>query len=127
MAVKSIRAMAIIAFFVSPPFFQSKVTAADFRKPLGLDSAQSARNKQRLDICPGPADPGGLFLPSALVVLRRKPSPGAKMLRGGEHGHIHANFRDNANCGKGLDTYFHVLCSVPASSYTFYQIYNWMR
>ena len=26
------------------------------------------------------------------------------MLRGGEHGHIHSNFRDNANSGKGLDT-----------------------
>ena len=27
------------------------------------------------------------------------------MLRGGEHRHIHANFRDDANCGKGLDTW----------------------
>ena len=26
------------------------------------------------------------------------------MLRGGEHGHIHSDFRDNANRGKGLDT-----------------------
>lgn len=27
------------------------------------------------------------------------------MLRGGEHRHIHANFRDDTNCGKGLDTW----------------------
>ena len=26
------------------------------------------------------------------------------MLRGGEHGHIHSNFRDDADSGKGLDT-----------------------
>lgn len=26
------------------------------------------------------------------------------MLRGREHGHIHSDFRNNANCGKGLDT-----------------------
>ena len=26
------------------------------------------------------------------------------MLRGGEHGHIHSDFRDNADSGKGLDT-----------------------
>ena len=56
---------------------------------------------------PGTADPGGLFLSGALVVLRRKPSPGAKMLRGGEHGHIHADFGDNAYGGKGLDTRSH--------------------
>lgn len=26
------------------------------------------------------------------------------MLRGGKHGHIHSNFRNDANSGKGLDT-----------------------
>ena len=26
------------------------------------------------------------------------------MLRGGKHRHIHSDFRDNADCGKGLDT-----------------------
>ena len=26
------------------------------------------------------------------------------MLRGGEHGHIHSDFRNDANCGKGLNT-----------------------
>ena len=26
------------------------------------------------------------------------------MLRGGKHGHIHSNFRNDADCGKGLDT-----------------------
>ncbi|MFR1518386.1 MAG: hypothetical protein ACLSVG_06375, partial [Clostridia bacterium] len=49
-------------------------------------------------------DSGGFLLPGALIVLRRKPSPGAKMLRGGEHGHIHSDFRNDANSGKGLDT-----------------------
>ena len=32
------------------------------------------------------------------------------MLRGGKNGHIHANLRDDANSGKGLDTY--MLCKV---------------
>ena len=26
------------------------------------------------------------------------------MLRGGKHGHIHSDFRNDADCGKGLDT-----------------------
>lgn len=65
---------------MSPPLFQCEVTAADFRKLLGPNGAQSALNKQGLDIGPGAADPGSLFLPGTLVVLRRKPSPGAKML-----------------------------------------------
>ena len=67
-------------FLVSPPLFQSQVTAADFWKLLGPDGTQSALNEQRLDIGPGTADSGGLFLSCAFVVLRRKPSPGAKML-----------------------------------------------
>ena len=88
---------------VSLPLFQSKVTAADFRKLLGPNGAQSALDKQRLDIGPAAADSSGLFLPGTLVVLRRKSSPGAKVLRGGEHRHIHSDFRNDANCGKGLD------------------------
>ena len=67
-------------FLVSPPLFQSEVTAADFGKLFRSDGAQSALNEQGLDIGPSPADPGGLFLPSTLIVLWRKPSPGAEML-----------------------------------------------
>ena len=67
-------------FLVAPPLFQCEVTAADFRKLLGPNGAQSTLNKQGLDIGPGAADSGSLFLPGALIVLRRKPSPGAKML-----------------------------------------------
>ena len=44
--------MAMIAFFMCPPPFQCEVTAADFRKLLGLNGAQSALNKQGLDIGP---------------------------------------------------------------------------
>ena len=88
-------------FLVPPPLLQREVTAADFWKLLGPDGAQSALNEQGLDIGPGPADPGCLFLPGTLIVLWRKPSPGAEMLRGGEHRHIHANFRDDADSGKG--------------------------
>ena len=51
-AVRSILAMAMIAFFMCPPLFQCEVTAADFRKLLGLNGAQSALNKQGLDIGP---------------------------------------------------------------------------
>ena len=48
-------------FLVSPPLFQSEVTAADFRKLFGSDGTQSALNEQRLDVGPGAADSGGLF------------------------------------------------------------------
>ena len=57
-----------------------------------------------LDVSPGSADSGGFLLSGALVVLRRKTGLGAEMLRGRGHGHIHSDFRDNADCGKGLDT-----------------------
>lgn len=91
----------MVAFFCSRCFLRSNVTAADLRE---LPSTNRTLNEQRLDIDSSSADSGVFLLSSTLVVLRRKPSPGAKMLRGGEHGHIHSNFRNNANCGKGLDT-----------------------
>ena len=67
-------------FLVSPALFQSKVTAADFRKLFGANSIKRTLNEQRLEIGPSAADPGGLFLPGTFVVLRRKPSPRAEML-----------------------------------------------
>lgn len=51
--------------------------------------------------CPSPAAPGGFLF---FRHFHCKPSPGAEMLRGGKNGHIHANLRDDANSGKGLDT-----------------------
>ena len=82
MAVRSILAIGNgdDGFLVSPPLFQREITAADFRKLLGADGTQSALHKQRFNVGTGPADSGGLFLSGALVVLRRKPSPGAEML-----------------------------------------------
>ena len=91
-------------FLVPPAFLERKIAIADFREFLGTNGAERTLNKQRLDVGSGPADSGGFFLPGAFVVLRRKTSPGAEVLRGGEHGHIHSDFRDDANCGKGLDT-----------------------
>ena len=55
------------------------------------------------DVGSSVADSGSFLLPGALIVLRCKPSPRAKMFRGGEHGHIHADFRNNAYGGKGLE------------------------
>lgn len=89
---------------VSPAFLQREIATAHFGELLSTDSIKSALNKQRLDVDSSSADPNGLFLFGALVVLRRKPSPGAEMLRGGEHGHIHADFQNDTDCGKGLDT-----------------------
>lgn len=66
-------------FLVAPAFFQGEVTAADFWELLSPNGTQSTLNEKGLDIGSGPADPGSLFLSGALVVLRRKPSPGAKM------------------------------------------------
>ena len=80
MAVSSILAMAITAFLWPPAFFNGKVAAADFREVFGFNGGKSTLNEQRFDVGSGAADPGGLFLSGALVVLRRKPSPGAKML-----------------------------------------------
>lgn len=67
-------------FLVAPSLFQGKVTAANFRELLGTSGVKGALNKQGLDVGPCPADSGGFLLPGALVVLRREPSPGAKML-----------------------------------------------
>ena len=92
-------------FLVASALFQILITVKDFRVfLLRFNGGKGTLYKQRLDVGPSAADSGSFFLPGTLIVLRRKPSPGAKMLRGGKHGHIHANFRDNANGGKGLDT-----------------------
>ena len=48
-------------FLVPSPFFQSEVTAADFRKLFGANSIKRTLNEQRLEIGPGAADPGGFF------------------------------------------------------------------
>ena len=88
-------------FLVSTAFLESKVAIADFWEFLGTNRIEGALNKQRFDVGSGPADSGGFLLPGTFVVLRRKPSPGAKMLRGGEHGHIHSDFGNDADCGKG--------------------------
>ena len=89
--------------FMSPAFLECKIAIADFRKFLGANRIEGALNKKWLDVSTGPADSCGFLLPGTLIVLRRKPSPGAEMLRGGKHGHIHSNFRDDANRG----TVFH--------------------
>ena len=85
-------------------FLEGEITIADFWEPLSFNDGKSAWNKQWFDVGSGPADSGGFLLPSTFIILRRKPSPGAEVLRGGEHGHIHSDFRDNSDCGKGLDT-----------------------
>ena len=71
---------------------------------VAFDSGIGALNKQRLDVSAGTADASGLFFPGALIVLRSKTCPGAKMLRGWEHGHIHADLTDDSDRRKGLDT-----------------------
>lgn len=65
------------SFLVSPALLYGEVTVTDFWKFLGANSIESALNKQRLDLGSSSADSGGFLLPGALVVLRRKPSPGA--------------------------------------------------
>ena len=72
-------------FLVTSALFESEVAISDFRELLSFNGGKSALNKQRFDVGSGPADSGGFLLPGTLVVLRRKPSPGAEMLRGGEH------------------------------------------
>ena len=67
-------------FLVSSALFESHIAITDFRELLGTDSTKSTLNKQRFDVSSGSADSGGFLLPGALIVLRRKPSPGAEML-----------------------------------------------
>lgn len=71
---------------------------------LSFYGGKSALNKQRFDVGSSSVDSGGFLLPSALVVLWRKTRPEAEMLRGGEHGHIHSDLRNDVGSGKGLDT-----------------------
>ena len=92
------------SFLVAPTFFECEAVAANIWKLLGADRIERTLNKQRLNVGSDPADSGGFLLPGTLVVLRRKPDPGAKVLRGGEHGHIQSDFRNDADSGKGLDT-----------------------
>ena len=92
-------------FLVTSALFEREIAILDFWELFGTNRTEGALNEQRLDVSPSPADSGGFLLSGALVVLRRKPSPGAKMLRGWEHRHIHSDFRDNADSGKGLDTW----------------------
>ena len=83
-------------FFVTPALFQVFIAPANLRIALFANCTQRTLNEQRLDVGPGSANSGGFLLSGALVVLRRKTGPGAKMLGGREHGHIHSNLRDDA-------------------------------
>ena len=67
-------------FLVAPAFFERKIAIADFRELPGTNRTEGALNQQRLDVGAGPADSGSFLLPGTLVVLRRKPCLGAKML-----------------------------------------------
>ena len=67
-------------FLMPPAFFQREITVLDFGVLAALTNSKRTLYQQRLDICPGSADSGGFLLSGALVVLRRKSSPRAKML-----------------------------------------------
>ena len=69
---------------MSPAFPKSKIAAADFRKLFCTNSTESALNEQGLDVGTGSTDSGSFLLSGALLVLRRKPSPGSKMHRSGK-------------------------------------------
>ena len=84
-------------FLVSPAFFQREVSVLDFRMLIALTDSKRTLYQQRLDIRPGSADSGSFLLSCALVVLRRKASPGAEVLRGWEHGHLHTDFRNDTD------------------------------
>ncbi len=92
------------SFFVTTTLFEIEVTIANFRVAFLANGAQSTLNEQRLDVSTGSADSGSFLLSSTFVVLRRKTGPGAKMLGGRKHGHIHSDFGNDANSGIRLDT-----------------------
>ena len=111
-------------FLVASTLFECNIAISDFRELPSTDSTKGTLNKKRLDVGSSPTDSGSFLLPGTLVVLRHKTSPGAEMLRGGEHGHIHSDFRDNANRGKGLDTRhrhttIHLILSSQALAHSF--------
>ena len=64
-------------FLVATAFLESKVAIADFWEFFGTNRIEGALNKQRFDVGSGPTDSGGFLLTGTLVVLRRKPGPGA--------------------------------------------------
>ena len=70
-------------FLVSPPLFQSQVTAADFWELFGSDGAQSTLNKQRLDVGPGTADFGGFFFPALSLFCGVSPAQEQRCLEVG--------------------------------------------
>ena len=105
MAMSSILAIAIMAFLWPQRFFECEIAITDFRKLLGTNCAEGVLYQQRLDVDSGAADSGGFLFSGTFVVLRGKPSPGAKVLRGWKHGHIRSDFKDNAEWSKGLKTW----------------------
>ena len=78
--------------------------STDFKIFLYTDGIEGTLHQQGFDVSASSADSGRFLLSSALIVLRRKTDPGAKMLGGLEHGYVHSDFRDDANSGVGLDT-----------------------
>src|SRR5699024_2908287 len=70
-------------FLVPSTFLESKIAVTNFRELLGTNRTKSTLYQQGFDISSGSADSGSFLLSGTLVVLRRKTSPGAKMLRGG--------------------------------------------
>ena len=59
---------------------EREIAVANLWELPGTDRIERALNKQRLDVSSGPTDSGGFLLLGTLVVLRRKLSPGAKVL-----------------------------------------------
>ena len=92
------------SFFVTPALFYVVVAIANLRIAFLANRAQRTLNKQRFDVSARSADSGSFLFSGALIVLRCKTRPRTKVLGGREHGHIHADFRDNADSGKGLNT-----------------------
>ena len=91
-------------FLVPATLFEQKIAVLNFRMLSRLANGESALHKQRLEESARTGDTSGFLLACALIVLRNKTCPRTEMFRRRKHGHIHANFRDNGNSRRGLDT-----------------------
>ncbi len=60
--------------------------------------------KQRFEESACAGDASSFLLACALIVLWNEPRPRTEVFRRWEHGHIHADFGDNGNGRRGLDT-----------------------
>ena len=76
------------------------ITITVVGEALVTQSGKCTLHQQGFEVDTSPADTNGFLLPGALIIRGSKASPGTKVFRGMELGHIHADFREDSQSGE---------------------------